>query len=183
MRLKERYQKEIIPKLKEKFGYKNNLQVPKMEKVVINVGFGRYNKDKAFIENVVNTLTKISGQKPILTKARKSISSFKIREGMIIGACVTLRGKKMYDFVEKMVGVSFPRVRDFRGISTKNIDRNGNLTVGFKENTAFPEIKIEEIENIHGLEVSISTTAKTKEEGFELFKEIGFPFKKEEVKK
>lgn len=182
MRLREKYQKEIIPKLKEKFGYKNSFQVPKMEKAVINVGFGRHNKDKNFIDNVVETLTKISGQKPILTKAKKSISSFKIREGMVIGASVTLRGQRMYDLVEKMVNVSFPRVRDFRGIPTKNVDRNGNLTVGFKENTAFPEIKVEEIENMHGLEISIATTAKNKEEGLELFKEIGFPFKKEEKK-
>lgn len=180
MRLKELYKKEIAPKLKENFGYKNTMQVPKLQKVVINVGFGRHSKEKAYIDNVLNTLTSISGQKPVLTKAKKSISSFKIREGMTIGAAVTIRGDRMYDFVEKLVKVTFPRVRDFRGVSDKIIDKTGNLTVGFKENTAFPEIKIEEIENIHGLEVSIATTAKNKEEALELFKLIGFPFKKEE---
>ncbi len=182
MRLKEKYTKEILPKLKEKFGYKNDMQAPKLEKAVINVGFGRHNKDKAYIDNVVKTLTDISGQKPVLTKAKKAISSFKIREGMIIGATVTLRGKMMYDFVEKLVNVSFPRVRDFRGISEKCVDRTGNITVGFKENTAFPEIRVEEIENMHGLEISISTNKNNREESLELFRLLGFPFKKEDKK-
>jgi len=182
MRLKEKYTKEILPKLKEKFGYKNNMQAPKMEKVVINVGFGRHNKDKAFIENVVKTLTNISGQKPVLTKAKKAISSFKIREGMIIGATVILRGERMYDFVEKLVNVSFPRVRDFRGISEKCVDRTGNITVGLKENVAFPEIKVDEIENVHGLEISISTNKNIREESLELFRLLGFPFKQEDKK-
>lgn len=183
MRLKELYQKEILPKLKEKFGYKNSLEAPKMAKLVINVGFGRHNKDKAYIDNVVKTLTNISGQKPILTKAKKAISSFKIREGMIIGASVTLRGQRMYDFVERLVNVSFPRVRDFRGISEKCVDKAGNITIGIKENVAFPEIKVEEIENIHGLEISISTNKQDRESSLELFRLIGFPFKQEDNKK
>ena len=119
MKLKEKYKKDIIPELKKKFGYKNILEVPKLVKVVVNVGFGRHAKEKAYIDNIVKGLSKITGQKPILAKAKKSISSFKVREGMVIGACVTLRGARMYDFVEKLVNVSFPRVRDFRGISDK----------------------------------------------------------------
>jgi large subunit ribosomal protein L5 len=179
MNLKDKFNKEIAGKLKEKFGYKNNFQVPRLNKVVINVGFGRNLKDNSFIESVTKTLTKISGQKPILTKAKKSISAFKIREGMVIGAAVTLRGDRMYDFMDKLINVTFPRVRDFRGIKKDCLDRNGNLTVGFKENIAFPEIKMEEVENIHGMEVCVATSAKSKEEGYELFKLLGFPFKED----
>ena len=176
--MKIRVSNIIIPKLKKKFGYKNIHEVPKLIKVVINVGFGRHTKEKAYIKNVVDSLTRISGQKPILTKARLSISSFKIREGMTIGACVTLRGTRMYDFIEKLVGTTFPRIRDFRGIEVKNVDRTGNLTVGFKEHLAFPEVRPDEVDNIFGLEVSIATTAKNHDEGLELFKLMGFPFKK-----
>jgi len=179
MNLKEKYQKEIILKMKEKFGYKNNLSVPKLSKVVINVGVGRNAKDKNFVDNVVNSLTRISGQKPVLTKAKKSISGFKIREGMIIGVMVTLRNKMMYDFTNKLINITFPRVRDFRGISQKQVDKQGNLSIGFKENSAFPEIKSDEVDNLHGIEVCLSTTAKTKKEGLELFKLLGFPFVKE----
>lgn len=179
MRLQELYKKQIIPKLKEKFGYKNDLQAPRLVKAVVNVGFGRHIKEKSYIDNVVDSLTRITGQKPILTKAKKSISSFKIREGMVIGACVTLRGTRMYDFVEKLIHVSFPRVRDFRGISEKSVDKSGNLTIGFREHLAFPEIMADEVENIYGLEVSLTTTAKTRKEALALFKILGFPFKKE----
>lgn len=182
MKLQELYKKEILPKLKEKFQYKNNLQVPRVEKVVINVGVGRHSKDKGFVDNVQKTLTNITGQKPVLTKAKKAISAFKIREGMIMGVAVILRGQRMNDFIEKLVNISFPRVRDFRGINEKQVDRTGNLTVGFKEHSSFPEIKADETDNIHGLEISIATTAKTHEEGLELFKLLGFPFKKEDTK-
>ena len=178
MNLKEYYKKEVVTKLKDQFGYKNNLAVPKLLKVVINVGFGRQNKEKAFIDNVANGLTRISGQKPVLTRAKKSISAFKIRQGMVIGACVTLRGQRMFDFIEKLVNISFPRIRDFRGISDKAIDNSGNLTVGFKEHLSFPEIKLDELENVFGLEISIATTAKTRDEGLALFTGLGFPFKK-----
>ena len=178
MNIQEKYKKEIIPALKEKFGYKNSLEAPQITKVVLNVGFGKHAKEKAYIDNVLKGLTKISGQKPVLAKARKSISSFKIREGMTIGSSVTIRGKRMYDFINKLINISFPRVRDFRGISLKSVDRQGNLTVGFKEHLSFPEIKPDEIDNVFGLEVCLSTSAKTKEEGEELFKLIGFPFKK-----
>jgi large subunit ribosomal protein L5 len=182
MNLKEKYNKEIVPKLKEQFSYTNNLLVPRIEKVIINVGFGRHSKEKDFVSNIEKTLIAISGQKPVYTKAKKSISSFKIREGMIIGAIVTLRGKRMYDFLDKLINVSFPRVRDFRGISEKSVDKQGNLSVGFKENTAFPEVKVDDINNIHGLEVVINSSAENKAEGLELFRLAGFPFKKEEKK-
>jgi large subunit ribosomal protein L5 len=182
MRLQELYKKEIAKKLQDKFQYKNVSEIPKVTKVVLNVGFGRRAKEKAFIESVVEGLTRISGQKAMKTKAKKSISSFKIREGMLIGCSVTLRGKRMYDFIEKLVNVTYPRVRDFRGISQNHVDRTGNMTVGFKENTAFPEIKVEDVENSYGLEISFSTTAKTKAEGLALFDLIGFPFEKKETK-
>jgi len=180
MSLKEKYQKEIKAKLKEQFNYTNDHQIPKVLKVVVNVGFGRNVKDKDLIEAVGKTLTKISGQKPVFTKSKKSISAFKIREGMVIGAAVTMRGPRMYDFLDKLVNATFPRVRDFRGIKKTCIDRNGNLTVGFKEHIAFPEIKVEETDTIHGLEVSVATSAKNKEEGLALLKLIGFPFKEED---
>jgi len=180
MRLKDKYKKEILPSLKKEFSFPNDALVPRLEKVVINVGFGRHSKEKDYIANVEKGLTDISGQKPVLTMARKSISAFKIREGMTLGAKVTLRGERMYDFVDKLVNVTFPRVRDFRGIVSKGVDREGNLTVGFKEYTAFPEVKIEEVGEVYGLEVSLATTAKNKEEGLALFQLLGFPFKKEE---
>lgn len=183
MRLNELYKKEIIKRLQEKFSFKNVMECPRLEKVVLNVGFGRHAKDKAYIKSVQEGLTAISGQKAMLTTARKSISAFKIREGMTIGCAVTLRGQRMYDFVEKLVNVTFPRVRDFRGISEKHVDRNGNMTVGFKEHTAFPEIKVDDVENTYGLEVCLATSAKTKEEGLELFKLLGFPFKKSDTQK
>lgn len=182
MRLKEKYQKEIVTKLKAKFGYTNILAVPRLVKVVVNSGVGRNAKDKAFVDGVAGSLERISGQKPVLTKAKKSVSAFKTRKGMIIGAAVTLRNKRMYDFTEKLINITFPRVRDFRGINPKQVDSRGNLTVGFREHTAFPEIKADEVNNIHGLEVSLATTAKTHEEGLELFKLLGFPFKKEDHK-
>lgn len=178
MTMKEQYMKEVLPKLVEKFQYKNNIQAPKVQKVVINVGFGRHSKDKDFIKNVQETLVRISGQRPVLTKARMSVSSFKVRQGMTIGAKVTLRGAKMYDFLEKLVHVTFPRVRDFRGISDKGIDNTGNITIGFKDNSAFPEVEAEDLDKLHGLEICISTTAKTREEGVELFHLMGFPFQK-----
>jgi large subunit ribosomal protein L5 len=178
MRLKERYKKEIAPALKKEFGYKNDMLVPRLSKVVINVGFGKNAKDKDVVTSVGQTLTKIAGQRPVFTKAKKSVSAFKIREGMVIGAMVTLRDKRMYDFVEKLVNITFPRVRDFRGISDVAVDKTGNLTVGFKENVAFPEIHLEDVSQTHGLEVIIVSTAKNRAEGLALFQKLGFPFKK-----
>ncbi len=178
MNLKDKYLKEISIQLKKELNLKNNHQVPKLNKVVVNVGFGKRFKEKEFVDSVENALKKITGQKPKMNPAKKSVSAFKIREGNIIGASVILRGKRMYDFVDKLVNITFPRVRDFRGIDPKNIDRTGNLTIGFKEHVAFPEIGVEDLDKIFGLEMSIDTSAKNKEEAFALFKELGFPFKK-----
>jgi large subunit ribosomal protein L5 len=179
MRLKEKYQKQIVPAIEEKFGIKNPMLVPRLTKVVINIGFGHHVKEKEYMASVEKGLTKISGQKPVFTAAKKSISAFKIREGLLIGCKVTLRGQRMYDFVEKLVGITFPRVRDFRGINDKSVDRDGNMTVGFKDFSAFPEIHAEDVDNVFGLEVCLGTTAKDREKGLELFRLIGFPFKKE----
>jgi large subunit ribosomal protein L5 len=178
MRLKEQYNKEIVPALKQELKLKNSFLVPRILKVVINVGFGKHTKEKEFMNSVEKTLTRISGQKPVFTKAKKSISAFKVREGMIIGAMVTLRGERMYDFVERLVNITFPRVRDFRGISEKTVDQNGNLTIGFKEHMPFPEIHQEDIDNIHGLEITIVTNTKGHQGALELFRALGFPFKK-----
>lgn len=178
LRLKERYQKVVIPALKEKFGYKNNLAIPRIEKVVVNVGTGLGLKDPKFNEVVEGTLKRIAGQRPVKLAAKKSISNFKIREGLVVGMMVTLRGKRRDDFVDKLINIALPRVRDFRGLSPKSVDPQGNLNLGFKEHIVFPEIKSDEVEKIHGLEVSIVTTAKNKEEGLELLKLLGFPFQK-----
>ena len=178
MSLKEKYNKEILPKLKENLGYTNNLMAPKILKVVLNVGFGKFTKDKDHVAGAHRTLTTISGQRAVYTKAKKSISAFKVREGQTVGAMVTLRGDRMYDFIEKLVNIYFPRIKDFRGINLSSIDKAGNLSVGFKENLSFSEIKEEDNIPLHGLEVNITTSAKTKKEGEELFKLMGFPFKK-----
>jgi len=178
-KIKEKYLKEIAPKLKEELGCKNSMAVPRLDKVTINVGVGRAIKDPKFIDVVVDTLTRISGQKPVFTKARKSISNFKIRSGMTVGTMITLRGNRMYDFVDKLINVTLPRTRDFRGIPPKTVNSEGNLNIGFKEHTVFPEIKSDEVETIHGIEANISTTAKTKEEGLLLFKLLGFPLQEE----
>ncbi|MBI4993040.1 MAG: 50S ribosomal protein L5 [Candidatus Magasanikbacteria bacterium] len=179
-RLQKKYKKEVIPVLKERLGLRNVMQVPKLTKVVLNVGYGRFVKEAALIEVVEGTLKAISGQKPVHNKSRKSISNFKIREGMNIGASVTLRGKKMYDFVDKLISITLPRVRDFRGLSRKSFDQCGNYCVGFKEHNAFPEVKVESMEKLHGLEVVIGTSAKNKEAGMALLEQLGFPFKTNE---
>ncbi len=179
MRLKEKYKKEISKALSDKFAYENEFLIPRLQKVVLNVGFGHHVKEKEYIAAVEKGLTKIAGQKIVFTQAKKSISAFKIREGLVIGAKVTLRGDRMYDFVEKLVNITFPRVRDFRGITDKSVDRNGNLTVGFKEFVSFPEIHVEEVDSVFGLEICLATTATNKEEGLELFRLLGFPFKKD----
>ena len=175
-RLQKQYREKVVPALQEKFGYKNVNQVPKLEKVTLNVGYGRHAKEASYIENVENTLKAITGQRPIHNKAKKSISNFKIRDGMDVGMSVTLRGSKMYDFVDKMISVTFPRVRDFRGLSRKAFDRQGNYSIGFKEHIAFPEIKSDAIDQIHGLEIIITNTANSKEEGEALLEKLGFPF-------
>ena len=174
--LYEQY-KKIKSELKAELGYTNIMQVPAVKKIVVNVGYGRHVKDNAYIENVANTLTSITGQKPVRNKTTKSISNFKIREGMEIGMSVTLRGPAMYSFLHKLIHITFPRVRDFRGISVKNFDRQGNYSIGFKENIAFPEIGIDAIDKIHGLQVVISTSAKNQKEGQALLSKLGFPFR------
>ena len=172
------FKEEIAPKLQIDLGYKNVMQVPKVFKVIINAGIGRFVKESGYIENVENTLQRITGQKPVRTKAKKAISNFKIRENMEIGVMVTLRGPQMWHFLEKLLKVTFPRVRDFRGISSKSFDRQGNYTIGFKENSPFPEVKQGEIDKMHGLQIIINTTAKNQKEGVALLSALGFPFSK-----
>lgn len=178
--LKDQFIKKVVPTLKQQFGYTNDLQVPRVSKITVNSGTGKGLQDEKYLETVVNTLTRITGQKPTQNKARKSISAFKVREGMIVGVSVTLRGTRMYDFLEKVINVALPRVRDFQGIDQKAVDEGGNLTIGFKEHTVFPEIRTDEVESIHGLQVVITTTAAHREEGVALLTALGIPFKKAE---
>jgi len=174
--LYQKYKDVVAPALKAELKLKNTMQVPKITKVVINAGVGRFIKEAGYIDNVEKTLTKITGQKPIRTKAKKAISNFKIRQGQEIGVVVTLHGKRMYQFLEKLINVSFPRIRDFRGITDKAFDRQGNYTLGLKENTAFPEVKTGEIEKMHGLQIIINTTAQDRVAGKALLTHLGFPF-------
>ena len=181
MKLKDKYKKEVIPQMMEKFGYKSPMAVPKIEKVVVNCGFGREVTGKTsserekFIDNILNILAQITGQRPALTKAKESISSFKLREGIPIGAKVVLRKKRMYDFLEKLIWLVLPRTRDFKVVPLKSIDKEGNLTLGFKEYSSFPEVVPEK--GIFGLEVTVVTNAKSREEGIELLRLMEFPLK------
>ncbi len=179
LNLEEKYKEEIIPKLMDVLKRKNTLSLPKVSKITINAGIGSYvkahNKDYS---NIIENLTAISGQKPVVTKSKKAISNFKLREDEVIGVIVTLRGKRMYEFLNKLINIVFPRVRDFRGLSAKSFDGNGNYSVGFKEHTVFSEISPDDIIKLHGLQVNICTTAKNNEEAYELLKLMGFPFKK-----
>lgn len=176
-RLQEQYLKKVIPVLRERFGYPNAMAVPRLEKVVLNIGLSASQKDPKFLESATATLGRITGQKPSPTVAKKSISNFKIRQGMTVGLKVTLRGGRMYDFVDKLINVTLPRVRDFRGLSPGALDQRGNLSIGFLESIAFPEVRPEEVERLHGLEVAVVTTAKNREEGLALLKALGFPFR------
>lgn len=176
MTLKERYTTEIVPMLQKELGITNRMAVPKVTKVVLSVGLSQGNKDPKVLEVVEATLRRISGQKPVKTKAKKSIASFKIREGMTVGIIVTLRGARMWDFLSKLTQVTFPRIRDFRGISSKVVDAQGNLSVGFKEHLSFPEIRSDEVERLHGMQITVTTTAGTHVVGQRLFKALGFPF-------
>ena len=175
--LKTFYDETVVPKLKEKFNYTNPMQVPKIEKIVINMGLGEAIHNIKIIDSAVEEMKQISGQQPVVTRAKKSIATFKLREGMPIGCMVTLRKKRMYDFLNKLVNVALPRVRDFRGISGKAFDGAGNYSLGVKEQLIFPEIEYDKIDKIKGLNVSIVTTAKSNEEGKELLKLMGMPFK------
>ncbi len=176
--LKTRYVEEVIPAMKEKFGYKNIHQVPKMVKIVLNMGVGEASHNSKIAESIESQLTKIAGQKAVVTKAKKSIASYKLREGMPVGAMATLRGERMYDFMQKLICVVLPRIRDFRGVSSKSFDGRGNYTLGLKEQALFPEITYEEVDLVKGMNVSVITTAKTDEEARELLALLGMPFKK-----
>ncbi len=175
---KELYNEQITNSLMEKFNYSSKMEVPKLEKIVINMGVGEASKDSKFIEAAVKDLELIAGQKPVVTKARKSIAGFKIREGQVIGAKVTLRGDNMYNFMEKLIKIALPRVRDFRGISKTAFDGKGNYTLGIKEQIIFPEIEYDQILKIRGMDIVFVTTAKTNEEAFELLSGFGMPFRK-----
>jgi large subunit ribosomal protein L5 len=176
-RLYEIYKKEIVPKLMDKFQYKNVNQVPVIERVVLNIGVGEAIQNPKSLDGAVNDLIAISGQKPVITKARKSIAGFKLREGMPIGCKVTLRGERMYDFLDRLMNLALPRVRDFRGVSPQAFDGRGNFSLGIKEQTIFPEIEYDKMDKIRGLEVVIVTTAKTDEEARELLRSMGMPFR------
>ena len=182
-RQKEKYRRKIVPKMREIFGYKNDLAVPRLLMVKINAGISaKLSKDEKYTETVVRTLARISGQKPVLMKAKKSISAFKVRQGMTVAAMVTLRGNRMYDFVDKLINITLARVRDFQGLSAKSLGNSRSLTLGFREHVVFPEIQSDEVDEIHGLAVSIVTSAKTGKEAFTLLKLFGFPFREDEPK-
>ena len=177
-RLEEKYKKEVVPSLMEKYNYKTVILVPKIEKIVVNMGVGDALANSKNLEAAVSDLAKITGLKPIETKAKKSIAAFKVREGHKIGCKVTLRGERMYEFLDKLISIGLPRVRDFRGLSSKSFDGRGNYTIGIKEQLIFPEINFDEVEKVRGMDIVIVTTAKTNEEAFELLKELGVPFRK-----
>lgn len=177
-RLKEKYNNEVIPALMERFQYKNIMEVPKLEKIVINMGIGEARDNPKILESAVNELELITGQKPVITKAKKSIANFKLREGMKVGTKVTLRGEKMYYFLDKLMNIALPRVRDFRGVSDTSFDGRGNYALGIKEQLIFPEIEYDKVESIRGLDVIIVTTAKTDEEAKVFLEKMGMPFKK-----
>ena len=175
-RLRDKYRAEVVPALQQKFGYKNVMEIPKLEKIVLNVGLGDCKDDAKALELAVSELATISGQKPLVTKAKKSVANFKLRAGMNVGAKVTLRGDRMYEFADKLVSIVLPRVRDFRGVSTKAFDGRGNYALGVREQLIFPEIDYDKVEKIRGLEMIFVTSAKTDEEAQELLQLMGMPF-------
>ena len=177
-RLKEKYLNEVVPSLKEKYNHKSVMEVPKLDKIVINMGVGDATTNSKLLEAAVADLTQISGQKPVITKARKSIAGFKIREGQSIGCKVTLRGENMYNFMDKLISIALPRVRDFRGVSPKAFDGRGNYTLGIKEQLIFSEIEYDNVVKVRGMDIVFVTTAKTNEEAYDLLSELGIPFRK-----
>jgi large subunit ribosomal protein L5 len=177
-RLKAKYNDEIIPSLKEKFNYKNVMEVPKLEKIVINMGVGDATTNSKLLEAAMADLKLISGQQPVVTKAKKSIAGFKVREGQSIGCKVTLRGENMYTFMDKLISISLPLVRDFRGVSPKAFDGRGNYTIGIKEQLIFPEIEFDNVVKVRGMDIVFVTTAKSNEEAYDLLNELGIPFRK-----
>jgi large subunit ribosomal protein L5 len=176
-RLKDYYKKEVIPELIKAFDYKNPMEVPRLVKIVVNMGLGEAVQNVKILDNAVEEMTKIAGQKPVITKARKSIATFKLRQGMSIGCCVTLRRERMYEFFDRLVNVALPRVRDFRGIPSKSFDGRGNFALGLKEQIIFPEIDYDKVEKVRGMNIAIVTTAKTDDEARQLLKLMGMPFK------
>ena len=177
-RLKEKYTKEIVPSLREEFNYSNVMEVPKLDKIVVNMGVGDATNNSKLLEAAIADLEIITGQKPVATKAKKAIAGFKLREGQAIGCKVTLRGERMYEFLDKLVNVSLPRVRDFRGVSNNSFDGRGNYTLGVKEQLIFPEIDFDKVNKLRGMAIVFVTTAKTDEEGHELLAQLGMPFHK-----
>jgi len=176
-RLKEHYTKKVVPALTKEFGYKNVMAVPKLAKISVNIGLGEATQNAKLMDGAVNELGQITGQKPVVTKARKSIAAFKLREGMSIGCMVTLRGDRMYEFFDRLVNLALPRVRDFRGVSTKSFDGRGNYTLGIREQLIFPEIDYAKVEKTKGMNISITTSARTDAEGMALLKQMGMPFR------
>lgn len=177
-RLLTKYRKEIIPALQKEFGIENKMTVPKVEKVTVNTGVGRIHKDDKTIEKIERDLALLTGQKPAARKAKKSISSFKVREGVVVGYSVTLRGKRMYDFMDRLVSIALPMSKDFRGIELRNIDKAGNLNLGIREQSIFPEVSYESLKDLFGLQVSVTTTAHDRQKGIALLRHLGFPLKR-----
>ena len=180
-RLSDLYKKEVVPALMKRFSYRNTMQVPRLEKIAINCGVGEATQDQKILETVVRELTVITGQKPAITRAKKAISNFKLREKIAIGCKVTLRSGKMYEFMDRLISLAIPRVRDFRGVPDKSFDGRGNYTLGLKEQIIFPEIDVDKIERIFGMDITFVTTARTDEEAYELLKGFGMPFRKREA--
>ena len=176
-RFKQHYQKSVVPALTKEFGYKNIMAVPRLDKISVNIGLGEATQNAKLMDGAVNELGQIAGQKPVITKAKKSIAAFKLREGMPIGCVVTLRGDRMYEFFDRLVNVALPRVRDFRGISSKSFDGRGNYTLGVKDQLIFPEIDYAKVDKTNGMNVTITTTARTDAEGLALLKNMGMPFR------
>jgi large subunit ribosomal protein L5 len=176
-RLKEIYKKDVVPALIKQFGYKSSMEVPRLSKIVLNMGVGETVSDKKILENAVGDMTKIAGQKPVVTKARRSIANFKVRAGFPVGCMVTLRGARMYEFFDRLVNIAMPRIRDFRGVSNRAFDGRGNYSLGFKEQIIFPEIDYDKIDTLRGMNIAITTTAKTDDEARALLAAFRFPFK------
>jgi len=176
-RLRDRYQKEVAPALKKEFGYKNVMAIPKLEKIVVNMGLGEASANAKILDTASDELKAVTGQKPVITKAKKSIAAFKLRQGMSIGTMVTLRGDRMYEFLDRLISVALPRVRDFRGISGKAFDGRGNYTLGIREQLIFPEIDFNKVDKTRGMNISIVTTAKTDDQARSLLKALGMPFR------
>jgi large subunit ribosomal protein L5 len=176
-RLKQHYQKSVVPALTKEFGYKNIMAVPRLDKISVNIGLGEATQNAKLMDGAVNELGQIAGQKPVVTKAKKSIAAFKLREGMSIGAMVTLRGDRMYEFLDRLMNVALPRVRDFRGVSSKSFDGRGNYTLGVRDQLIFPEIDYNKVEKVKGMNISITTSAKTDAEGLALLRHMGMPFR------